>query len=376
MAQYRHPFVQIVSQNLQVRIKKGDFLPGAWLPSERSISVEFGVDRSVVRAALCDLEELGLISRTPRHRPRVSENVMVESFLPQGPATGVQMVAAILPQHQRYSSALAILRGIHCALSIHSAPQRLMHFDNYGDGPVDVQMERRALEAVEAENVAGIALWHMGGAETLPELQRLRDRGTPIVFVDRYPPDLKCDFVGIDNRYSMREAVKYLIELGHRRIAFLTNIDTVSTVQEREKGYREALRLHGYTVDEELIYALPFGHSADISAAEYFFGLPDPPTALVVINDNEAHFFIADVERIGRSVPQDISVIGFDDVDRFSPRPAMLTTMQQPFELMGQRAMELLLDRLTSGTRSGASACQHILLPAPLIVRATCSYCK
>jgi DNA-binding LacI/PurR family transcriptional regulator len=106
-------------------------------------------------------------------------------------------------------------------------------------------------------------------------------------------------------------------------------------------------------------------------AADYFRNLPDPPTALFAVNDNVAHVFITEAEALGWSVPGDISVVGFDDIEQYSPRAPFLTTIRQPFEGIGTRAAELLL-RNMEGAKENKRTFQHMLLPTKLVVRSSC----
>jgi len=91
----------------------------------------------------------------------------------------------------------------------------------------------------------------------------------------------------------------------------------------------------------------------------------------VALNDLLAYHFMAECEKRGRRVPEDISVIGFDDLEEHSARPPILTTLHQPFDKMGRRAAEMLLRRL-SGPDALREPRRHVLLPAPLVVRSTC----
>jgi LacI family transcriptional regulator len=179
--------------------------------------------------------------------------------------------------------------------------------------------------------------------------------------------------VGVDNRQGVRAAVDYLLGLGHRRIAYLTTDEQVTTVAERKEGYREAFLAGGTFPPPELLYTVPVERQARMeTAAAYFLSLPDPPTALVADNDLHAFAFIREVQARGRRVPEDISVIGFDDIECYSPHPAMLTTVHQPFFQIGQRAAELLLRRLASPGESPSRSYQQVVLPTSLVIRSTC----
>jgi DNA-binding LacI/PurR family transcriptional regulator len=374
MPRVRHSDTPQIAKALQTRIEAGQYAPGTWLPTERTLAAEFAVNRTIIRSALATLEDRGLIVRAPGHRPWVSDQIRLEP--PSDPTerrgTVPRTIAAILPQHSRFPSAMAILRGAGQVLQAQKTPFHLAIFDNLvGSGPVDPRWEKRALESAEQGNVAGLLIWPMGEEHTAGILQRLRARGLPIIFLDRFAPDMDGDFVGIDNQYSAREAVHYLLELGHTRIAHVTTLEPILTVHARTEGYREALLLHGIEPDPALFYALPFGEPWPSGVIETLFSPPVSATAVFTLNDRIAQIIIAKLEGIGLRVPDDVSIIGFDDVEQFGLSPAKMTTVRQPFELMGQRAAELLLHRIRH-PQTGHPSWRHLMLPAPLIVRSTC----
>ncbi len=376
MVKLRDPSVQVVLQELTRRIERSDYPPGTWLPTERDLAAEFGVPRAVVRAALAGLAEHEVIVRLPGRRPWVNE-LRSPASTPGRKwhrSTQWKAIAAVMPQHTKFASSLALLGGINHVLRQEEAPYRLVIFDNYGESAtINIEEERAALRAAMDDDAAGVVLWSMDVRQTLPEIQRLRENGVPVIFVDRYVPGWDGDFVGVDNRQAARSAVNYLLDLGHQRIGFLRGDEAefTTTTMERGQGYQEALQRHGLWTPE-LVCTLPFQNDRHIGAVDYFQGLKDPPTAVFANNDHIAYDFIGDLENHGLRVPKDCSVVGFDDIDRFSPRRARLTTIQQPFEQMGWAAAELLLRRLQQGAKTGAPW-QHVLLPSPLIVRDTCS---
>jgi DNA-binding LacI/PurR family transcriptional regulator len=377
----RYPASVRVMQTLQERIARGHYVPGAWLPPERELAREFAVSRPIIRVALSGLQQQGLVVRDPGCRPRV-QAVTAAQTSPEatGPAgRTLQTIAAILPQQPTYVSAHAILRGISQVLQQKEAPYRLTIVDTHpaplpadteGSGP---SQEQSFIEKAIGGEVAGIIIWHVTWGATLSALRRLQERNLPIVFIDRYPAEMDCDYVGVDNRHGVREAADYLLGLGHRRIAYLTTDEQVSTVAERKEGYQEAFLARGIVPPPELIYSVPVKMQTSMeTAAAYFLSLPDPPTALVADNDLHAFAFIREAQARGRRVPEDISVIGFDDIECYSPHPAMLTTVHQPFYQIGQRAAELLLRRLASPGASPSRSFQHVVLSTSLVLRSTC----
>jgi len=373
----RVPAALRIAHLLQEKIARQEYKTGEWLPTERELADEFDVDRSTIRAALAHLAEQHLIVRQPGRRPWVNmrQETAAMPEEQQRRLTAPQTIAAVIPQPPHYPALSLIQRGILRVLRQRKPPYRLVVFDNQGEEwSQSLAQERHALEAIENEGIAAAILWSLGGKETLPEIRRLQAKGIPLVLLDRYPVDTPCDFVGVDNRTAARDAVSHLLHLGHRRIAHLTSTDRILTVREREEGYREALLSQGLEPSEALIYRLPDHddlHPAVGSAADHFLSLEEPPTALFALKDVLAHAFIKEVQARGLRVPEDISVVGFDDHDRHSLQPPMLTTVHQPFERMGQRAAELLLQRLAAPPAVNMPY-QHVLLPAPLVVRSTC----
>lgn len=375
---------------LQERIASGIYAPGAWLPAERALADEFRLDRSAVRRALCRLEGAGLIVREPGRRPWVRGGAAaIRGSRSPSPArqndsrhprparlpgtAALRSIVAILPQHPQYPASLAILHGINAALRSAEAPLRLQVWDTHGGADQrETRLEQEALASVARERLAGAVLWHLGGPETIPTLKALEARGIPVVFVDRFPPELACDFVGGDNQAGVETALDYLRGLGHRRIAHLTTDEQSTAVLQRRDAYTSALTLAGTPPDPNLIFAVSCADTAHVApACDHFFSLADPPTAVLAMNDPLAYRFIAECQKRGLRVPEDISVVGFDDLEQHSPRPSLLTTLHQPFDKMGRRAAELLLSRVCAPD-TAPPVRRHVLLPTPLITRATC----
>jgi LacI family transcriptional regulator len=233
------------------------------------------------------------------------------------------------------------------------------------------QAEERFLDRLtEDQDIAGALIWYIGGVQNLPALKRVRARRIPLVFLDRLPPKgFEADHVGIDNVASAEHAVRHLIQRGHRNIAHLSNVDAASTVAARLEGYRRALDSARIPFRPELV-AQATGSDVEVNArcpalVEALLGVPDPPTALFVVNDRLALMMIEALRAAGRRVPDDMAVVGFDGIERWTPGPSFLTTINQPFERMGARAVDLLLHRIHSGF---GTAFRHVLLEAPLSI--------
>ena len=200
--------------------------------------------------------------------------------------------------------------------------------------------------------------------------EALGRKHTPYVFLGDQPtsPDIPC--VDVDNVESSTRAVEFLLSSGHRRIAYLGGDMLITSARLREKGYRQALRNAALEPDEALIlpglYSVESGYQRTCTLMEDF---ENPPTALFCANDEIAVGAISAVNELGLRVPNDVSVIGFDDSSAaLVSRPA-LTTMRQPFQELARHAVELLLAQIQGNETPG----KRILLPTSLIVRDTVS---
>lgn len=369
-----------VLETLSERIRQGVYAPGSRLPAERDLASEFSLDRSVVRLALSELTRSGLIAREPGCRPRVSLSPLStgQGLQPAAPAprprgTGtLKAIAVILPQHEADHGSREIVRGISHVLRSQEAPYRPLVFDTYLRSASSLVLEQEACAAVTEEGLAGAIVWSTLEEAALNGWRSAQRQGHPVVFVDRYDDAMLSDFVGIDNYAAAKDATEYLLRLGHTRIAHLTGNERTSTLRERAAGYQVALQRAGLPASAERIWALPaqtYPQCMDEFVA-WLLQTPSPPTAVFAINDPIAHTLIARLEAQGKRVPEDLSVLGFDDDDMYSARPALLTTLRQPFERIGQRAAELLLRRLAH--TAPPQTFQHILLPTHLVERSTC----
>ncbi len=341
------------------------------MPTERELSIEFGVDRYAVRAVLAALADSGQIVRQPGKRPWVREAADSRNGASVTQVASrrdpLRFISVILPQHLLYPTSHAILCGIQNALRQSQCNRRLVLFDNNDSTPDLAHREYAGLEAALEDGAAGVILWHKGGDTTLPLLQKLAAQQVPVVYVDRYPQTLNCDFVGIDNAQCAADAVEYFVGLGHSRIALVSNDEAVTAVNERETGFLDAMSQHGLEATADSILRIPFSGtpSAELVTA---FMKRIRPSAIFCVNDYSAFRMQAILEEQGIDIPGQVSIVGCDDIERFSPRPAVLSTFRQPWEAIGVRAGKLLLKRLAE---TDPSPNLHIMLSAALLERTT-----
>jgi len=204
-----------------------------------------------------------------------------------------------------------------------------------------------------------------------PALLRVAAAGLPIVgALTRCMPDA-AGWVGIDNFAAISALVRHLVDLGHRRIAFAGPI-YAADFQERRLAYREALVAHGLAQDPALEVTstqVPWDEASYLPALQRWIDGRDAPTAILTSSDAFAGMLIGMIERLGRRVPDDFSVCGFDDIPDARQIGGGLTTIQQPFRTIGERAVERLV-ALIDGTP--AAECRETV-PGSLVVRTSTS---
>lgn len=189
----------------------------------------------------------------------------------------------------------------------------------------------------------------------------------PVVAVDPHTGPSDLPTIDSDNLRGARLATGYLIELGHRRIGMLAGRSDLQSAQLRQYGYRYALAAAGVPVDEELIQPGAYDPEVSAKSARRLLSAANPPTAVFAANDLSAIAVIAVAKELGLSVPDDLSIVGFDNVPESALSSPPLTTVEQPIREMGRRAIDLLI-RLIRGEPAEAT---HITLATNLLVRAS-----
>ncbi|HVO99734.1 MAG TPA: LacI family DNA-binding transcriptional regulator [Bryobacteraceae bacterium] len=226
----------------------------------------------------------------------------------------------------------------------------------------DPAIEHRQLNALLAHRVDGILL---SCADSFTPWERLERRKVPFVFFDRLPVGYKGAGVALDNRAAAGEATRFLISLGHRRIAIIAGSQKVSPGIARLEGFREAMEAAHPAVRDQYVRCGDFSIDSGYRAALELIALPTPPTAILSCNNKMTLGLMRAMAEKKVSCPDAISVIGFDDFEwsaNFSPR---LTTVGQPTRAMGSKAMEMLLGQINGRHESPGT----VMFPSELNVR-------
>lgn len=197
----------------------------------------------------------------------------------------------------------------------------------------------------------------------------LREQNFPYVLIDQVDVTEKSTVVDSTNWQGAYEATQYLCQLGHERIAFIGGASMMQSAVDRLEGYKAALCDNDIPFREELVingsYQQEFGYESTKNLLQGNF---PPPTAIFASNDLSAFGAMDAVRECGFNIPDDISIVGFDDVPQASLVYPKLTTVRQPLEQMGRVAVQMLLERIEDRSRPP----QRVTLATQLVIRDSC----
>jgi len=198
---------------------------------------------------------------------------------------------------------------------------------------------------------------------------RLSQCNIPIVRIGPNSIEDNNITLSIDEEKAAHTATSHLIDLGHRRIAFIRGFENQRATHERFKGYCEALKDAGIEYDDTIVLPGEFSFKSGMIAGEKIIKMKNRPTAVFAANDDMAAGMIVAGHRNQVKMPEEISVVGFDDSKMAGYIWPSLTAINQPRFKLGERAVELLVRRASQNNRSGESVLQRELLDYELIVR-------
>lgn len=372
------PLETSTARRLQDLIADGTYAVGSALPAERELAAQLGVSRGVVRRGIELLASEGWLQVRPRCRPVVAD---------RGPrlralsSTEPWHVAVWLwPSASEYAAS-QILTGLQRGLAERPDLKLVIGGATGDNWDQMVASERRFLqELVDDPTLAGVVMWYVGGETNRDVLTEVLNGPAPVVFVDRTAPEgLTADHVGTDNEGSAEMVVRHLIDLGHRRIGCICNLDHASTVEERVSGWRRALNDAGIEIEpdwlqrgEGLSQDVSFRELAEHALRPLLTG-PEPVSAIFTVNDSLALSVYDLLRSWNVAIPESLSLAGFDGLLRWMPGGGHLTTAVQDFRRIGEVAARLVIER-TQERAPGAA--KHVLLPAPLSLHGSTSMAR
>ncbi len=223
--------------------------------------------------------------------------------------------------------------------------------------------EKKYLQWLLQKQVDGILL--VPANSTPDSVDFIQEQGALVVILDRKVPNVEIDTVRCDSEAGAYSLIKLLIERGHRNIAALGGPREASTAEDRIAGYRRAISEAGLA-ENELVYYGSFTQASGYELTNQALAQNPPPTALFGANNFISIGALKALRDSGKRVPEDIAVVSFDDLPSTLVVDPFLTVAAQPAYQMGQKATELLLNRLSD---NAPQECQEIILPIEIIVR-------
>lgn len=202
--------------------------------------------------------------------------------------------------------------------------------------------------------------------------QRLSDRDIPVLLANRTIESGRVDYIGADNFRGGYLATNHLIRLGHQRIAHVRGTLEASTAHGRAAGYRSALEKSNLVFSDELQVDGNYSRAGGYTAAHALMALDAPPTAIFAANDVTALGVMDGVLDAGRRIPEDVAVVGFDDIPLASLRVIGLTTIHTGYVEIAKEALDLLLYKIAHRNEPASPEVICRIRPVHLVVRRTC----
>ena len=343
-----------VRQWVERQIITGCWKPGDVLPPERALAEQLGVSPLTVSRALQGLAKDGILTRKRRVGTVVAQNLPPTLFQRSFTVMALGLGGGTRQPVDFYFS--SIQRSVLNAL----APLGLRILW------LDYQINQIERELLSSEFVGVLAV--APAAEHIALLEDLYRRGVPVVIVGASVEEWETPTVDTDNYGAARQGAEYLLSLGHRRFIGLFGALETFNSRDRWRGFRDALQEAGIPESHIWTFTTPYADEVDEANREAIrtvLRLPDGPTAIFAGGYYLALSALQTVHQAGLRVPEEVSLIGFDDPPSAALSSPPLTTFRQPLEQLGARAVQKLLN-LAKGIRPEPL---HEYLPIELIVR-------
>ena len=284
----------------------------------------------------------------PATRARIETLLRETDYRPNGIARGLKLrqtfvLAVVIPDVTNPFFA-GLFRGVEDGASPRGYNVLLCNTDG------SPERQRSHVQSLQARRVDGVML----ASSVLhdPTVRWLRTQRMPYVLVNRFSEEGQDPFVGSDDLQGARLATQHLVELGHRRIGHLAGKATVSTGVLRRRGYLAALAESGLPADPQLVVESGYAEAGGAQAAEQLLSMPGPPTALFAVTDMTAVGAFGTARRRGLRIPEDLAIVGYNDIPLASRLVPGLTTVHVPIHEFGSAAARLLLEQIETGVAS------------------------
>ncbi|MFC4597704.1 GntR family transcriptional regulator [Cohnella hongkongensis] len=395
MSNDRQPLYLQIQNHFKRSITEGLLKEGDQIPTEQELMKIFSVSRITVANAITQLAKQGWVYRIPGKgtfvgkiaekkpdesaaaeagsdkAPDGAEEVPAFAERPPAPSPPTRrMIGFVIPSVSDFF-ALRLIRGINSVLDGTSYCLNIV-LTNHSKA-----REKEAIAELVRFGAAGLIIFPVDAEAYNEEILTLKVNRFPFVLVDRYMPGVATHFVCSDSRKGAQLAVSHLWAHGHRSIAICSNspIQTI-TVQERLAGYMDALKLKGSLINPELILTgskMGGGGAGEEGRSLRRFIASRLATAYIALNSTLGTQIAGIARGLGLDIPEDLSIVTFDDPSPGLDGQANFTHIAQSEEEIGRQAMRILLDALRLG--SGADDFREIILEPQLVVGATSGPC-
>ncbi|SKA76145.1 transcriptional regulator, GntR family [Caloramator quimbayensis] len=344
-----------IVQDLIENIEKGEMVKGQKLPTEKELMEYYNVSRITAKRALEELKNMGLIYRKKGHGSFLNENASKQEIYKQ------KFISMILPYENSSGRFIDYIKGA----SDYLYSKGYFLSVNCTDG--DEFKEKEYITKMSSAGAKGIIYYPAKNMNNFDILYLLYTKKYPIVTIDKYFDSLPISYAVSDNFGGGYELCKYLIELCHKKIAFISSIDisSASSVRERFLGYVKALKDSNINIDDNVVINGYLKHEnydlIKICKKLYDCGV----TAIICENDFIALDILKSLNVQGINVPNDISLAGFDNVPVLQQMDIELTTIEQDFYEIGKKAAELVIEYIE---REGGIQ-KKAVIPVKLIKR-------
>ena len=330
------------------------------MPNMKQIAAKAGVSLGTVSHVINGSANV----REPL-RKRVLDAVAAIGYQPSQLARGLRrvktnMIGMIIPDVTNPFFP-AVVRGAEDVAFANGYRLVLCNTDN------DHAKELVHLQELRTYLPAGLIVIPSNFSDLSAQAESYRKAGSAVVCVDRLPRDWSGDTVTVANESGAYQATRYLIQLGHRRLATITGPLHLTNAQERLAGFKRAIREAKLHLAPEYFLEATFDKPGGYAKARILLNMLPRPTAIFAANDMIAFGVLAAIQEAGVKCPDEISVMGFDNQDLAEMLNPPLASVHQPGYQMGATAARILLDRV-SGRSKGV---KHIVLETELKIRAS-----
>ena len=342
------PKYVLVQDKIKQAIKSREIIDK--LPGERILAKEYGYSYMTIRKAVDNLVTEGLLYKIPMKGTFVANRKSTKKK--------TRIIGYFLD-----SSIVAGLTSPYYSLIFNALQKQatkhgysLIYFTDIDDSSSYKHMH----------NIDGAII------SCFPRVEHIVDeinQHIPVVVIDNSSSDKTIPSFIIDNFNAVRASVDYLCSIGHKRIGFMTGLEDSDVGKNRYAGYRSGLSQHGIKLNQKLVFKGDYSFESGAKGGDYFLSLKKPPTAVMCANDAMAIAMIRQAVQRGLNVPDDLSVIGFDDIPVASQINPSLTTMAAPIDQITEMACNMLISLINGETPES----KHIALPAQLVIRDSCT---